>query len=323
MMDRQYKEVFNLQIFEDSGVFVKLLLVFLIMFACLIILTSLGLLVAAPLFHFSLLQLNGLLSGNITDSEIPLLKFIQIMQSISLFIIPAIILNYILFKPEKSFISTGKFPTFLLVALVLIIMIVSSPIIEQLIRWNSGIKFPSFMAGIELKLQQFENNAAVLTEKLLSGSKISDYLFNLVMVAVIPAIGEEFLFRGVFQRIFEDWSKNIHIAVILAAILFSAFHMQFYGFIPRFVLGVFFGYLFYWKGNIWLAVIAHFINNFIAVTIDFLDKNSFKNLSDSLDTFQSKPIEIIISLALTIFLVSQIQRKHKIKQELIGNQPEK
>jgi uncharacterized protein len=308
-----HQEVFFLNVFRDSGILVKLLLTLIIMFASLIILTSLSLLIAAPFFRLSLEHLSSLLSGNYMDSDISLLKFIQIVQSLTFFIIPAIILNYILFKPEKNFITTGKFPHILLIVLVIITLLVSSPIIELLVKWNSAMKFPSFMAGIEIKFQQLESSAAVLTEKLLSGTKITDYLFNLVMVAIIPAIGEEFLFRGVFQRILAEWSKNIHVAIILASILFSAFHLQFYGFIPRFLLGLFFGYLFYWKGNIWLAVFAHFINNFVAVTSDFLDKNSFKNLSDSLDTLQAKPIEIIVSIFLTIFLVSQIQRKFKPK----------
>nr|WP_256471379.1 CPBP family intramembrane glutamic endopeptidase [Solitalea agri] len=116
---------------------------------------------------------------------------------------------------------------------------------------------------------------------------------NLFMMAVLPAIGEELLFRGVAQRLFIDTFKNANAGIWVAAIVFSALHFQFYGFLPRMLLGVLFGYLFYWSGNIWLAVFAHFVNNATVVVFSYL--------------FQHKIIEFNIdqtdSLPLTAYLV--------------------
>ena len=93
---------------------------------------------------------------------------------------------------------------------------------------------------------------------------------NLLMIAIIPAIGEEFFFRGLLQRIFSNWVRNTHWGIIISAFLFSAIHMQFYGFFPRFLLGAMFGYLFVWSGSLWLPVLAHFINNSLAVIAYYL-----------------------------------------------------
>jgi membrane protease YdiL (CAAX protease family) len=84
------------------------------------------------------------------------------------------------------------------------------------------------------------------------------------VIALIPAIGEELLFRGVIQgSIFKN--TNIHVAVLLTSIIFSAFHLQFYGFLPRMVLGILLGYSLAWSGSLWLPVLIHFINNGAAV----------------------------------------------------------
>jgi membrane protease YdiL (CAAX protease family) len=89
---------------------------------------------------------------------------------------------------------------------------------------------------------------------------------------VIPAIGEEFFFRGGIQNIISD-KKNIHVAVWVSAFVFSAIHMQFYGFIPRMLLGGMYGYLLFWSGSLWLPVIAHFVNNGMAVLVYYLRYN--------------------------------------------------
>jgi uncharacterized protein len=322
MDDRDRNTAFYFQLFANSGLFVKLFLVVAVMAACLLILSALGLVLAIPLFGVSSTQINVVLSGNIKDTDISLLKYIQLIQSVSFFIVPAIILNHILFQPDRNYFTARKFPSITLIILVLITLIVSSPLIEILLKWNSSIKFPSFLAGLELKLQESENRAAFLTEKLLSGRRITDYLINILMVAIIPAIGEEFLFRGIIQRLFAASLKNIHLSILFAAILFSAFHFQFYGFFPRLALGVFFGYLFYWSGSIWIAVLAHFFNNFFEITIEFLDKNYGTNLSAPIEKFQSNHLEIVISLVLTIFLVSEIRKRFSLIPETRGNQQE-
>src|SRR5690606_2422366 len=118
-----------------------------------------------------------------------------------------------------------------------------------------------------MKVQELQMEK--ITEKILQVTSFSGLLLNLLVIAIIPAIGEELLFRGCLQPVFHRWTKNIHIAIWITAIIFSAIHVQFYGFIPRMLMGAVFGYMLYWGRSIWLPIIAHFINNATAVIYTF------------------------------------------------------
>ena len=147
-------------------------------------------------------------------------------------------------------------------------------------------------------------------------------MLNLFMIAVIPAIGEEFLFRGVLQKQFRQWFGNIHIAVFVAAFLFSAMHMQFFGFIPRLVLGIILGYLYYFSKNLWIPIIAHFFNNAIAVIVYYLNYNKVINTDfDKLGSSGEDYILVIGSIIFSIILMLSIYKRehlrkhHKTKKE--------
>jgi membrane protease YdiL (CAAX protease family) len=123
------------------------------------------------------------------------------------------------------------------------------------------------------------------------------------MIGIIPAIGEELLFRGVIQRIFTEWTKNIHWGIWISAILFSALHLQFYGFVPRAILGAIFGYLLVWSGNLWLPVLAHFINNTVAVIAYYFYGEGILSVDpDKIGTNSEYHIAIIISFLLMVWL---------------------
>ena len=115
----------------------------------------------------------------------------------------------------------------------------------------------------------------------------------LVAVAIVPAIGEELLFRGLIQKYFRQIFGNPHAAIWVTAILFSAFHLQFYGFLPRMLLGAFFGYLFYFSRNLGYAIIAHFINNGFTVTLLYLYQAGI--ISYDIESDESVPL---ISIAI-------------------------
>jgi membrane protease YdiL (CAAX protease family) len=314
MCNRLVSRFINLQLFVSAHPLIKLFFVIFSMLTSFLIISFLSMLLAIPLFHLSFSELKLLYEGNLLESDIAFLKYLQISQSLSLFVIPSILLNYLLFSQNNNCIATGKIPPVILIGLVFATLLVSSSFINLLIEWNSAIKFPVFLADFEAKMQQMESNANELTQKLLSGKQISDYIFNLLMIAVIPAIGEEFLFRGVIQRIFADWFKNLHAAIILTAILFSSFHLQFYGFVPRFILGLFFGYLYLWRKNIWIAVLAHFFNNAIAITSDFLNKIDKYIIPNSVkENLGTNNYGIFICLFFTGILVFLIYQFYRIK----------
>jgi len=111
----------------------------------------------------------------------------------------------------------------------------------------------------------------------------------LLIMAILPAIGEEFLFRGFLMRYFSSFVKNIHLNIIIVSIIFSALHLQFYGFLPRMALGILLGYLFYWSGSIWLPIVVHFANNAMTVIVYYLaevgkiniDAEDFGNINNN------------------------------------------
>jgi len=149
------------------------------------------------------------------------------------------------------------------------------PVLNLLTILNQELQLPAFLSGMEAWMKRTEEQAAELTLAFLTVNTFPGYLVNVFMVALIPAFGEEFFFRGVLQKVFSRWFRNPHFAILFVAIIFSAFHMQFYGFLPRLALGVIFGYLFYWSGNIWYPVLAHFINNFMPVSLTYFFREQF------------------------------------------------
>ncbi|MBT2562421.1 CPBP family intramembrane glutamic endopeptidase [Pedobacter sp. ISL-64] len=195
-------------------------------------------------------------------------KVIQILSSIGTFILPPIALALTERKKVTEF-YLFKQPKFLLVVLVLAIMILSMPFMEWTVIWNQKMVLPDFLHKIEQWMKEKEAIAMKMTIQLITVRSNFDFIVNLVMIAVIPAIGEELMFRGGVQRSLNRAFENPHLAIWLSAIIFSAIHVQFYGFVPRMLLGAGFGYLYYYSGSIWYAMLAHFINNAYAVCAAF------------------------------------------------------
>lgn len=213
---------------------------------------------------------------DVTDpANVPALKFLQITQSVSLFVIPPVIFGWFVVRDPWLYLNINKSPERRQVALVLVLAVLILPVLNLLSVLNQGMSLPGFLSGIEDWMKRTEVQAGNLTEAFLTVNTFSGYLINVLMVVLIPAFGEEFFFRGVLQKVFQRWFRNPHVAIIFVAIIFSAFHMQFYGFLPRFLLGVLFGYLYWWSGSIWYPVLAHGINNFLPVTLTYFFRNQF------------------------------------------------
>lgn len=147
--------------------------------------------------------------------------------------------------------------------LTLSLMMVNSLLIE----WNMNVEFPESLAAT---FDQMEEQGRLMTEYLTDFYSFPYFFLVMIVVAVVPAIGEELLFRGLIQQYLQRMWGNPHVAIWVTAMFFSAFHMQFYGFVPRMALGAFFGYLFYFSGNLWYASIAHFVNNGFTLLMIYL-----------------------------------------------------
>lgn len=174
-------------------------------------------------------------------------------------------------------------------ALVLAFMIVNSVFIE----WNMNVEFPESIAAIA---REMEDKGKVLTEYFTDFHSIPYFLLSLLIIAVVPAVGEELLFRGVIQRQIHRITGNPHAAIWLAAIFFSAFHFQFFGFVPRMLLGALFGYLFIYSGNLIYPILAHFVNNGFTLTMLFLHQRGL--VSFDIESTETVPLESVLIFAI-------------------------
>ncbi len=225
---------------------------------------------------FLRMPLESWLSISIDNPEsLPILKYMQITQSIGLFVAPPLIIGWLMLRSPSRYLSLDKTLSIKSLLLVIGILIAAIPMNNLLMLWNQELRLPNFLAGVEAWMQRAEENAAQVTTAFLTVSSFGGFLVNVLMVAIIPAVGEEFFFRGMIQKTLHRWFKNPHWAILVTAIIFSAFHLQFYGFIPRMVLGLLFGYLLYWSGNLWYPIIGHLINNLIPVVLTFFFPEQF------------------------------------------------
>ncbi|MFN4235144.1 MAG: lysostaphin resistance A-like protein [Bacteroidia bacterium] len=229
-----------------------------------------------PLFGINLLQTPDILSELELPHVLKAMKFLQLINAIGLFILPSLLFAFLIHKKGNDYLKWNKGSNLVLFLIVPLLMLASQPLINLSAEINKHLQLPDFLKQVEIWMQRSENNAEVITKAFLAGTDLNTYLFNLFLIAIIPAIGEELMFRGIIQRILNEWTKNIHLAIWISAILFSAMHLQFYGFLPRMLMGALFGYIFYWSGSLWIPILAHFINNALAVSLHFLMNNGFQ-----------------------------------------------
>jgi uncharacterized protein len=284
--------------------FAKILFVVLLVISSAVIFILAAIFLAIPLFHVNLLTDMNALADTQNPAALPLLKFLQIIQSIGVFIVPPLVAGYLFGRDSWGYSGMKKSASGWGYLLAILIMIASLPFMNWMISMNELLKLPQSLKGLEEWMRDSEDQAGRLTDAFLDVKTFGGFLLNLLMIAIIPAIGEEMLFRGVVQRLFSEWWKNAHVAIFFTAFLFSAIHLQFYGFLPRFALGLFFGYMFWWTGSLWLPILGHFLNNGAAVVISFLVSRG--GLNTDYETFGSTDNLFILSgsALLTAFLVT-------------------
>ncbi len=213
-----------------------------------------------------------LLCANYLNNMV-VMKWLQLIQTAFTFVLPAFLLAHFVGQ-GVSYLKFTPIRSSLMWLGVILLMPLALPAVNWLKSLNDMVVLPHFMSGVELWMQQMEHQSELLTEKFLSVSSYSALALNLLVMAAIPALGEELFFRGILQTVLGE-KLNRHLAVWITAFIFSAIHLQFYGFLPRFLLGAALGYLFLFSGSIWASIVAHFINNALAVLLFFLTFNGY------------------------------------------------
>jgi membrane protease YdiL (CAAX protease family) len=279
--------------------------------------TIVSVILATSVYGVSILELPKIIEDFDNPLTIEMLKLIQTVSTIGTFIIPAILLAYFFSTQPAAYLGLDKKALPGSFILIVVLMVVALPFINFLGELNSHMKLPEGLSGLEKWMKDAEDKAALVMEKFLVMNSAKDFIYAFVMIALLPAIGEELMFRGVVQRIFSEWFKNVNTAIFVSAILFSAMHMQFYGFVPRMLLGLLLGYLYVWSGSLWLPILAHLVNNGAAVIFYYFYQNGKISFNPDEIGTQNDYAAILISAFLVAGILVTVYRLEKKKKSLV------
>ena len=208
---------------------------------------------------------------------------------------------------SEYFTPVRRVPLGLLLLSALLILAIM-PANSWVIDVNTKMDLPDFLSGFENWAKAKEESLKDLTQYLTKFDSVGELIFGLIIFALIPAIGEELVFRGIVQKQCMRWLKNPHVAIWITAIIFGAIHLQFYGMLPRTLLGALLGYLYWWSGNIWVPILGHFMNNGFTVLMLYLVQQ--KNIDFDVESTAAMPLaSILFSLLATIAILSFLRRQ--------------
>ena len=260
-----------------------------------------GFMLSLPFYPGTMMEMADAIVNptNNPDLKLPLFIMQGFGTLTGLVIVPLVLLK-VFHQPFKTRFQGPLLaqPVLLTIAIVIVFMAVNSVFIE----WNQKLELPDFLSGFEQWAKETEQKLEELTAFLTKFESIGELIIALVVIAVLPAIGEELVFRGIIQRELYRGSGNIHVSIWVAAAIFSAIHLQFFGFIPRLFLGALFGYLYHWSGNLSLAMVAHFVNNGLMVlAMYFYQKGT---LDIDIESTESAPLSaVLFSAVITAILL--------------------
>ena len=295
----------------------KLVVLGAVILVSLLFVFVLGMVIAIPFWGSAILENLDQLADPVDPQMINLSKYLQVVSQFGLFIVPAILFSFLVSRKAAKYLKLHLKISSITFILTVTLVFVCVPFINWLLQLNYQMQLPEFMAGIEQWMKNSEEDAARITEKFLDVKTFGGLLFNIFMIAIIPAIGEELIFRGLLQRLVQEWSKNPHVAIFVAGFVFSFIHLQFYGFLPRMFLGVMFGYLLYWTGSLWVPILAHFVNNAMAVIAYYfynkgLVEYNIAEIDENANLLPSGMFSLLL-IGLLLFWIYTYEQKRKSK----------
>lgn len=206
-------------------------------------------------------------------------KVIQCIQAVVGFLLPALITALMLNRKPMKLLGFSKKIKLTQVGLVCAIMF-AGIFVSGFFSYINEL-FP-ISDGWKQSFDKMESDYNSMVQSILSLDSVADYLIGLVVMAFLPALCEETLFRGGLQNYMTRWTRKPWLSIIVVSILFSALHFSFYGFLSRLFLGVMLGLLYEYSGKLWLSIIAHFFNNAFAVTAIYILKQQGKPIDEAI-----------------------------------------
>lgn len=286
-----------------------------------ILIVGVGFLLIGPgvgLAVASLFYEGDLLSEILSNPDYSLFTPLMVTQGfaslLGLIVLPALYVTAIERKPWQAFFSTRQDWVIVIPVLVacgIAFQVALSPVVE----WNMNFQFPEFLKEFGNWAREREDSLIQLTEILTRFQSQNDLIIGIVVIAILPGIGEELVFRGLIQNELKRGSGNVYLSIWVAAFLFSAIHMQFFGFIPRMLLGALFGYLYHWSGNLMVPMFAHFFHNGFTLLMLYLYQTGASTLD--MESEESLPVYwVMIGVISTFALLYFFRKLYAAKQQL-------
>lgn len=279
----------------------RLLLFFLISFLCLLA----GAICVGAVTH-----------GGMTTLT---LRIATVVQDVVVFVLPSVFIAMKVADPPASLLAVDRWGGARMLILAMLTILFSIPLMNALVAWNESITLPDSLSDLELWLKRKEESAQGSVKILLGGVSIGDLVVSMLIVSVLAAFSEELFFRGAMQRLLASGPLSPHAAIWLTAFIFSAFHMQFYGFFPRLLLGAYFGYLLWWTRSVWIPVIIHMVNNGIVVYAMWrgrVTEMSGGSVADTNSNIQPDSLWWIIFSVVLTTVVIYVMHREAVKNNL-------
>ena len=234
------------------------------------------------------------------------LQIIQVLNQVIGFLMPPVV--YVMLVQEKPFKYLGfnKLPAWSILGIVAMFTVI--PFLSMVTDWNDGIVFPESMRAIEEQLRNTQKQSEEIIKTFISQGSLCS---SLLIIAALAAVSEELLFRSVIQKALIKLFKNAHVAIIVTAFVFSAVHMDFFGFFPRAILGVMLGYMFWLSGSIFPSMLMHFVNNATIVMLYYLNTRGFINIDVEHFGNTDNVLVILLSLITTVAIFWTCNRLNK------------
>jgi len=238
------------------------------------------------------------------------IRYLLIVQDISFLLVPSILIIGMMKSESSDSLPDFKIPQLKDIGLVIILTFCIFSITSFTGQLNSAMHLPGWLSGVEQWMTEQEDKADKTIDLLIASKNSGIMIVNIFNIALLPAIAEELFFRGVFQKIFSNLFKSGHIAIWVTAFIFSAIHLQFFGFIPRFILGLVFGYLFFWSGTLWLPIISHFVNNAVPVIVTSVQGMDKLNAPNDVSLWH-RAIYLPLPVAISLVILFYIRNKNR------------
>ena len=234
----------------------------------------------SEMMGINMIQVGNMDSWDFKDPKmISFMRGMLLIQFLGLFVVPSLLYAYFADPHPVQYLGLRKpfKPVYWLFAGIL--LLVAIPLIDLIGLLNQKINFGG---QLQTWMKEMEEKATRQTLALLGSRAVNDLLKNLVFIALFAGVGEELFFRGILQRLFVQGFRNAWLGIILAAFVFSFFHFQFFGFFPRFVLGILLGALYWYSGSLWTAMLAHFVYDAVIIILIFLNPELARETETSL-----------------------------------------